>query len=100
MALPFRTPGSLTPAFAPARPVGLAVKLPYVFALYGWFPISLREPSHASVTFWEATAPVKLPTRQCPPPRLWAQVRIPEHPEWYFNVDSVEPRSPTSMSPT
>ena len=48
--------------------MGLAVKLPYAFTLYGWFPISLREPSSASVTFWEATAPVKLPTRHCPPP--------------------------------
>ena len=66
MALPCRTTGSLTPAFAPARPVGLAVKLPCAFALYAWFPIRLREPSHASVTFLEATAPVKLPTRQCP----------------------------------
>ena len=66
MALPYRTTGSLRPAFAPARLVGLAVKLPYAFALYGWFPISLREPSRASVTLWEATAPVKLPTRQCP----------------------------------
>ncbi len=70
MALPYRTTGSLTPAFAPARPAGLAVKLPCAFALYGWFPISLREPSHASVTFLEATAPVKLPTRQCPRPRV------------------------------
>ena len=61
MALPYGTTGSLRPAFAPARLVGLAVKLPYAFALYGWFPNSLREPSHASVTFWEATAPVKLP---------------------------------------
>ena len=33
-----------------------------------WFPIRLSEPSYASVTFWEATAPVKLPTRQCPSP--------------------------------
>jgi hypothetical protein len=68
MALPYGTTGSLRPAFAPARLVGLAVKLPYAFALYGWFPISLREPSRASVTLWEATAPVKLPTTQCPPP--------------------------------
>src|SRR6478736_1999104 len=68
MALPCRTTGSLTPAFAPVRPVGLTVKLPCAFALYGWFPISLREPSHASVTFLEATAPVKLPIRQCPRP--------------------------------
>jgi hypothetical protein len=74
MALPCRTTGSLTPAFAPARPVGLAVKLPCAFALYGWFPISLREPSHASVTFLEATAPVKLPTRQCPRPRVGSRL--------------------------
>src|ERR1700684_184819 len=100
MALPYGTTGSLTPAFAPARPVGLAVKLPCAFALYAWFPIRLREPSHASVTIEEATAPVKLPTRQCPPPRLWAQVRIPDHPGWYFNGDSIEPRGPTSKSPT
>src|SRR5262245_35377692 len=100
MALPYRTTGSLTPAFAPVRPVGLAVKLPCAFALYAWFPIRLREPSHASVTVWEATAPVKLPTRQCPRPRSWVQVRIPEHPEWYFNVGSTEPRSPASKPPT
>ena len=66
MTLPHEVTGSLRPAFAPVRPVSLTVKLPYAFALYGWFPISLREPSRASVTFWEATAPVKLPTRQCP----------------------------------
>ena len=65
MALPFGTTGSLTPTFVPARDVSLAVKLPYAFALDGWFPISLREPLHASVTIEEATAPVKLPTRHC-----------------------------------
>ena len=66
MALPYGTTGSLVPAFAPARDVSLAVKLPYALALYDWFPISLREPLYASVTIWEATAPVKLPTRHCP----------------------------------
>ena len=65
MALPFGTTGSLTPTFVPARVVTLAVKLPYAFALDAWFPIRLREPLHASVTIWEATAPVKLPTRHC-----------------------------------
>ena len=50
-ALPRGTVGSLRPAFAPARLVGLAVKLPSAFTLYGWFPSSLREPLHASVTF-------------------------------------------------
>ena len=31
------------------------------FTLYARFPTVLREPLRASVTFWEATAPVKLP---------------------------------------
>ena len=77
MALPHGTTGSLRPAFAPARPVGLAVKLPFAFALCDWFPISLREPSRTSVTLLEVTAPVKLPIRQCPRPGLPGQVRIP-----------------------
>jgi hypothetical protein len=59
MALPCGTTGSLRPAFAPARDVSLAVKPPYAFALDGWFPLSLRGPSRASVTLWEATAPVR-----------------------------------------
>ena len=62
MALPYGTTGSLSPTFVPARRVSLAVKLPYAFALYARFPTVLREPLRASVTFWEATAPVKLPT--------------------------------------
>src|SRR3569623_875330 len=68
MTLPCGATGSLCPTFVPARLVGLAVKPPYVFTLSAWFPIRLRGPSRASVTFWEATAPVKLPTRQCPHP--------------------------------
>jgi len=66
MALPLGTTGSLTPAFAPARPVRLAVKLPYAFALFARLPTVLREPLGSSVTLWEETAPVKLPTRHCP----------------------------------
>ncbi len=96
MALPCGTTGSLTPAFATDRPVGLTVKLPYAFTLYGWFPISLREPSRASVTVLEATAPVKLPTRQCPSPSSWVQVRFPGYPGWYFNDGSAESRNPAS----
>ena len=76
MALPFGTTGSLTPTFVPARAVTLAVKLPYAFTLDGWFPISLREPLRASVIIWEATAPVKLPTRQCLPPGLQDGIRV------------------------
>src|SRR5262245_8837270 len=100
MALPYRTTGSLTPAFAPVRPVGLTVKLPSTFALYAWFPIRLREPSHASVTFWEATAPVKLPARQCPSSGSRTQVRFPEHPGWYFTNGSPETGVPGSTPPT
>ena len=33
---------------------------------FGRFPPGPREPLGASVTLWEATAPVKLPTRHCP----------------------------------
>ena len=70
MALPRGTTGSLDPAFAPARPVCLAVNPAYALALHGGFPIRLSRALGASVTFWEATAPVKLPVWPCPPTRL------------------------------
>ncbi len=63
MALPCGTTGSLTPTFVSARNVSLAVKLPYAFALDGWFPISLREPLRASVTFLGGDRPSQT-TRQ------------------------------------
>ena len=65
MALPYGTTGSLGPTFVPARPVCLAVRQAYAIALYERFLTVLSLPSHASVTIWEATAPVKLPTIQC-----------------------------------
>ena len=64
MALPHGTTGSLEPTFVSARPVGLAVRRAYALALNSRFPTGLSPPSHASVTLWEATAPVKLPTTQ------------------------------------
>ena len=42
MALPFGTTGSLSPAFAPARRVCLAVKLPYAFTLFQTISIRLE----------------------------------------------------------
>ena len=66
MALPCGATGSLRPTFVSARPVSLAVKPPYAFALYDRFPSGLRGPLRASVTLWEATAPVKLPARHGP----------------------------------
>ena len=53
--------GSLSPTFVPDRRVWLSVKLPSAFTLFARFPAALREPLGASVTLWEATAPVKLP---------------------------------------
>ena len=62
MALPHGTTGSLSPAFTPARLIGLAVKRPYAFTLYARLPTVLRAPLGSSVTLLEETAPVKLPT--------------------------------------
>ena len=65
MALPLGTTGSLSPTFVSARFVNLAVKLPSTFVLYVRLPTVLRKPLNSSVTFWEETAPVKLPTKHC-----------------------------------
>ena len=99
MALPRGTTGSLWPAFAPARLVGLAVKPPYANALDAWFPIRLRGPSRASVTLWEATAPVKLPTMQGPG-RCYGSVRRQRKQGWYFKVGSTKASAPASKPPT
>src|SRR5262249_14004651 len=58
--------GSLCPTFVSARLVCLAVRQAYAIALNERFPTALSLPSNASVTLWEATAPVKLPTMHCP----------------------------------
>ena len=68
MALPYRTTGSLCPTFVPARLVGLAVKHAYAIALLARCPTVPSVPSNSSVTLWEETAPVKLPTMHCPRP--------------------------------
>ena len=51
MALPFRTTGSLYPAFAPARRVCLAVRLAFAFALYGMVSIH-AEPSFERLRYF------------------------------------------------
>ena len=58
--------GSLEPTFVPARRIGLAVKLAYALALSVRLPTVLSQPLYSSVTLWEETAPVKLPTLQGP----------------------------------
>jgi len=84
MALPCGTTGSLYPSFDPVRLVGLTVKHTYAIALYTRLPSVLSVPLKASDTILEATTPVKLPTKHCPPRGVRA--RIIEG--WYFNVDS------------
>jgi hypothetical protein len=42
--------GSLSPAFAPARPIGLTVKHPSTFTLCARLPTVLRVPLGSSVT--------------------------------------------------
>ena len=90
MALPPGTTGSLSPTFVPVRPVCLTVKLPSAFTLFVRFPSALREPLGASVTLWEATAPVKLPVRHCPHAGSRRQVRASTLQEWYPNGDSTK----------
>lgn len=96
MALPCGTTGSLCSTFVPDRPVCLSVKLPYAIALYARLPSVLREPLEASVTLLEATTPVKLPTKQCPPHK---GVRNRIQKGRYFKVDSMTPGEATSTSP-
>ena len=95
MALPCGTTGSLYPTFVPARLVGLTVKRPYAIALCARLPFVLRAPWEASVTLLEATTPVKLPTKRCPP----RGVRIQVHKGPYFNVGSTNTGVPVSMPP-
>ncbi len=97
MALPCRTTGSLYPSFDPARLVCLTVKQAYAIALHVRLPSVLSLPLKASVTFLEATTPVKLPTKQCP--RL-GRVRHRIQKGWYFKVDSTTPGEAASLSPT
>src|SRR3954463_3784770 len=96
MALPCGTTGSLYPTFVPAWLVGLTVKPAYAIALYVRLPSVLREPLKASDTLSEATTPVKLPIKQCPP----RGVRLQVSKGWYFNVDSTMASATASKSPT
>src|SRR5690606_1379971 len=97
MALPCRATGVLAPSFDPVRLVCLTVKQACAIALPVRLPSVLSLPLKASVTFLEATTPVKLPTKQCP--RL-GRVRNRIQKGWYFKVDSTNPGESASQSPT
>ena len=96
MALPYRTTGSLYPSFLPVRLVGLTVKHPYAIALHARLPTVLRVPLKASVTFLEATTPVKLPTTQCPPFGVRHQINKGR----YFTNGSTMPGDTASEPPS
>ena len=96
MASPRRTTGSLYPTFVPGRLVCLTVKHPYAIALRARLPFVLRVPWEASVTLLEATTPVKLPTKRCPP---IPGVRNQTDQGPYFNNDSYSTGVPHSQSP-
>src|SRR4029077_13210069 len=68
--------------------------------LYARFPTVLREPLCASVTFWEATAPVKLPAWHCSPPGSRREVRSPIHQGCYLKVGSTPAAAGASKPPT
>ena len=65
--LPYRNTGSLCSSFLPDRLVSLPVKAPLCHYTLPTVT-NRREGTFRSLryTFWEATTPVKLPTKQCP----------------------------------
>src|ERR1044071_7727888 len=99
MARPRGTTGSLWPSFDSARLVSLTVRRAYAIALDERFPTALSPPSRASVTLWEATAPVKLPTIHCPGPGLRAAVRHRCSQGGYFKVGCPRAGAPGSEPP-
>ena len=60
----------------------------------------ISQPSCSSVTLWEETAPVKLPTRHCPQPGSRVYVRTSAIKGWYFMVGSMQTGVHTSKPPT
>ena len=96
MSLPYGNTGSLCSSFLPDRLVGLPVKHPYAITLCGRLPIVLRVPLEASVTLLEATTPVKLPAKQCPP-NTGVSTQTTEGP--YFNAGSMMTGVTISLPP-
>ena len=86
MALPYGTTGSLCSSFLPVRLVCLTVKHPFAITLFDRLPIGRRVPLEASVTLLEATTPVKLPTKQCPP------LRELELKQWKGRISTATPQ--------
>jgi len=93
--------GSLSSGFPSARHIRLAVKPAFPFTGPLRFPSGASWPLNFSVTFWEKSAPLKLPTKHCLPLVFaTSKVRILTLKEWYFTDDSIVPERTTSKSPT
>src|SRR5476649_1134553 len=60
------------------------------------FPTVVSVSSYSSVTLWEETAPVKLPTMHCPRSGSRTKVRTSNKPGWYFKDGSTETSVPVS----
>ena len=96
MALPYGTTGSLCSSFLPGRRVCLSVKRACAITLCDRLPIGLSAPLEASVTLLEATTPVKLPAKRCPPDM---GVRSQTDEGQYFNGGSAGTGAPASKPP-
>jgi len=70
------TLSSLKSTLIPVRFINLTVKYLYGFALFTWFMYKLKIPLRTSVTFWEVSAPEKLPNNPCPTHFFVCVVRI------------------------
>ena len=94
------TTGSLTPTFVSARPVSLAVRLAYAFALFGLVSVQ-AEPTFERLRYFlggdrpSQTAHLTMSPR----PDSWAQVRIPMSQGWYPNGHSTNAEALASQCP-
>ena len=71
-----------------------------LYTLCGWCPFTLREPLSASVTLWEATAPVKLPAWSCEHTGSRLCLRDKLYEKWYFTCASLASTKASSKAPT
>ena len=90
-----------SPDFRPCSACPPRSQAPFcLYTLHGWCPFTLREPLGASVTLWEATAPVKLPAWPCLAARFRRAMRHNIIQEWYFTGASPIPTRMSSQAPT
>ena len=79
---------------------GLSLPRVHIDGVVWHLDVGSSHPGAVAGPLSEATAPVKLPARHCPPPRSWVQVRNPILQGWYPNSDSHKTGVLCSTSPT